>query len=813
MKINRGIFISMAAMMLLQCTACSAKNDEAKNEGTTGDSTTSTTVQTAVDGSSENIEIANMKVYEPEAMHYYYSTRRRLGLEENESIFNSEWCLAANGIYCSMGVDFEDGTHGNTLKFISYDDIRAVDDVNDLFLGSMEEREDDIGGEWQVITSEVVEGATFRYPRAYGDGAMVFAYTMPEDGGYSYKSVYIDENMHQELRDDVTEAMMQTDEVIDREVSNGWLNIVEAFESGSGAIYCMGYDDGSKNTVLCFYDNTCTKLSEVVLDYSVGAIIDEGDGHVAWLRRTTAGQRFVRCDVNEGSSSLTELALGSEVGTSKIYGCNGRNILWTQTSVYNVDGAGETLERRMDWNAAGVADGLYQRIYVADDGSMFAAKSVADGIALCSMYESDVVTNSEKTVLKIAVTSYTSEIYDEMARFFNGANSRYEVELVEYDDSNKFITSLTSKDGPDMISTDMIDLARFSAAGYLTDLYELMDMEDSIIKADELVPGVRDAYTYGGKLAAIPIIFTAGVIVGGEEFENIGTWNIDEFIRLMERNDKIVSSYTNTTNNYFTDIAGIYWAGEKDRLVDWENGVARFDSDEFVRFLKALDAYKPPVQMEDNELESVYWQNNQIYLHRDDIFNPYGTQIVRQTLGTDEPVYLGYPTGDIHSFSVQGDSFAISAFSDNKEGAWEFLQYLLRNADKLSESTGLNACFPTYLPKLNKILEKASVKEYERDAEWNILTDSNGNPVERPATIIYGGGWYGADIPIYAITDKDKEELWYIFDNIGFVEDSRSSTYQIYMDEIISFMEGKQTAEQTAATLQDRMTLMIDEQK
>lgn len=809
MKINRGIFISMAAMMLLQCTACSVKNDETKNEGITGERTTSTTVQTSADASSEAVEIANMKVSEPEAMHYYYSTWRKLGLEDNESIFDTDWCLAANGVYCDMSVDFEDGTYGDTLKFISYDDIRSVDDVNDLFLGSVEEREDDIGGEWQVITSEAVEGAILRYPRAYGDGAMVFAYTRQEDGDYSYKTIYIDENMHQELRDDVTEAMIQTDEVIAGKVSNGWLNLVEVFETNSGTIYCIGYDDGSKNTVLCFYDNACNKLSEVVLDYSVGTIIDEGDGHVAWLHKTTAGQRLVRCDVNEGSSSLTELALGSEVGTSKIYGTNGRNILWTQNSVYNVDGAGETLEHRMDWNAAGVSDGLYQRIYATDDGSIFAAKSVADGIALCSMYESDVVTNSEKTVLKMAVTSYTRETYDELARFFNGANSRYEVELVEYDDSNKFITSITSKDGPDMISTDMIDLAQFSAAGYLTDMYELMDREDSRIKSDDLVSGVKNAYTYSGKLAAIPVKFSAEVIVGGEEFKNMGIWNIDELINLMERNDRIVSSYTNTTKNYFTDIAGIYWAGEKDRLVDWENGVARFDSDEFMRFLKALGAYKPPVQMEDNESEAVYWQNKQIYLHRDSVFKTYDTQIIRAVLGTEEPVYLGYPTGDKTTFGVNGSSFAISAFSDNKEGAWEFLQYLLKNADKLPGDTE----FPTYLPKLNELLEEASVKEYERDAEWNILTDSNGNPVENPATIILGGGWYGADIPIYANTDKDNEELRYIFDNIGFVSDSMSPTYQIYMDEIISFMEGKQTAEQTAATLQDRMTLMIDEQK
>ena len=71
-------------------------------------------------------------------------------------------------------------------------------------------------------------------------------------------------------------------------------------------------------------------------------------------------------------------------------------------------------------------------------------------------------------------------------------------------------------------------------------------------------------------------------------------------------------------------MALIYWEGEKDRLLDWENGQAHFDSDEFVRFLEALENYNPPVQMS-NIAESVYWQKDEIYLHETLIFSIFDT--------------------------------------------------------------------------------------------------------------------------------------------------------------------------------------------
>ena len=88
-----------------------------------------------------------------------------------------------------------------------------------------------------------------------------------------------------------------------------------------------------------------------------------------------------------------------------------------------------------------------------------------------------------KTVLKLAVSKHSSSDFETLVRDFNASNSMYNVELIEYDDSYAFMTSLTSKDGADMISTDIIDMEQFAEKGYTADLYEFLNSTEIRLKS------------------------------------------------------------------------------------------------------------------------------------------------------------------------------------------------------------------------------------------------------------------------------------------------------------------------------------------
>lgn len=800
MKIFRGFLFSIAALTVFQCTACKPDNGDAVSDNTTENM--GSNVGQKMDSNTD------ISVLESEQTYYYYTAQHNILLDKNESIYDGEWCLGANGIYYGVDMDLGEEKNKSRLCFISYDDIKKMDDINDLFLGTSEVKSDNLDKYEYDISTEGLEGALYKWPCAYKDGAMVFASLVQADGTGIFKAVYIDENMKPNIIDDITDMVVQADNAIKSEDVSGYINKFYGFEDENGTIYCIGYDSGKK-TILCFFDAGSKKEDKLVLDYSVENMVYDGVKYINWLCKTSDEQMLVRYNIDEGAENMQ---LDNGIGSSKIYGCKDSNTLWTQSSVYVFDMHNNIMERMLDWNVGGVKNGLFDKVYISQDKTVFGASLTTDGICITGMYKSDVLTSSEKEILRLAVYAGMKTLYDEPVRLFNASNSRYQVELVEYADSSQFITGMASKDAPDMISADMINLAQFSAGGYLTDLYELMERDDSRVKAEDLLSSVADAYTYNGKLVAVPVTFTPKVIVGGDELENIENWNIDEFINLINRNDKIMTNYMYTTENYITDLALIYWVGEKDRLLDWENKAAHFNSDNFIAFLKALENYTPPVQM-GNIAESVYWQKNEIYLHEDYIL-PYSMQIIRAVIGTKNPVYVGYPTGDKTTFGVSStNSFAINAGSSNKEGAWEFLQYIIRNADSLISDTPLMAEFPIYLPKLNDLIDKASVKKYKREknAEWNIMTDSEGNPVEESVIGYAEDGDGGVSVDIYALDDKDRDELWYILDNIGFVEDSFSPAYKIYMEEIISFMSKTQDAQQTADALQDRMTLMLEE--
>ena len=818
MRINRFVLLGAAAAMIFQCSACKSNDNDMKSDITAGNvGAAGDTARRELDTSSAAGVSGGIAAIEPEAAYYYYTAQHSVKLEKNESLFDNEWCLGLNGLYYSVYTDMGDEGHATKLGFISYDDIRKLDDINDLFVGSSEKKDDnmreyeyDISSS-QIMSSDELNGAKYSKPCAYKNGAMVLASVEQEDGTHLFKAVYIDENMEFNIISDITDMVNQTDAVIADEDPSWYMNKFYGFESEDGTIYCMGSDSGKK-TVLCFFDDDGKLLDKVVLDYSAGNIVYGGNGNVSWLYKTSDAQTLAKYNVYEGADKLVNIPLDSAVGSARIYGCKNENVLWTQNSAYDFDMEDNAILRVLDWNTAGVRNGMFDTVCIAEDGTVFGASLTGDGISISGMYKSDIAINSEKVVLKLAVYNGMSDSYDSIVRFFNASNSRYQVELEEYADSSQFVTSMSSKNGPDIISTEMIDLAQFAANGYLTDIYELMDRNDSKVKAEDLLVSVMDANTYDGKLMAIPVTFNPYVLVGGDGLRNIENWNIDEFIRLIEKNDRIMTNYIYTTDNYVTDLALIYWEGEKDRLLDWENGQAHFDSDEFVRFLEALENYNPPVQMS-NIAESVYWQKDEIYLHETLIF-PYSTQEIRAIIGTQNPVYIGYPTGDKTTFGViSSTSFAINEASDNKDGAWEFLQYMIKNADNLMSDNALMSQFPIYVPKLNELIDSASVRQYTLDSDGNAVTDSNGNPIEKSMLSMNEDGDGGVSVSIYALSDKDREELWYILNNIGFVQGSYSSAYEIYMEEIMAFMSKTQNAHQTAEALQDRMTLMLEESK
>ncbi len=815
MKYRKSLLIMLAGAML--CSAC-AKNSGNSEVSDVVQGTSSYAVST--EGQSNNDGTSNednsvsdavnkadawISLIEPQTHNYYYAAEHQLETDEAEQIYDGSWCLAENGIYYVTNIIYDDYVEGK-LNFISYDDIAALDNKDNLLLGSLER-----GGRLAGFSREIaidVEGYGEAVPdcvSAYDDGAALMAHIREEQNDKDL-IIYLDGDNNIVKTVDVTEQEKTVQQLMQEEIEWAGTTKVQVFAGETGDIICSSYEE-RKKSILCFYTEDSTEVKKIVTDdYSIGNVIYDGTGSLYWLHGGTDGQKIVRYDINTGETS--EGSFDGMDESAYIYNGTAKPVLWSQNGIYQLDISAGTLFHVMNWNEAGVKNGIYDRMRIMPDGSIYAAKLAGGVISLCLLQESDVAVTDEKTVLKLAVTRYSSSDFGTLVRNFNASNSMYKVELVKYDDSYSFITSMTAKDGADMMSTDIIDMAQFAEKGYTADLYEFLDSADSVVKKDDILEGIRNVYTFDGSLAALPVTFSTIVLFGGDEF-NAADWDVDEFVKLIARNDKAVTNFMGNYIDYRYDLVYIYWSGMKDRLVDWKNMEAHFDTDEFVGFLNALKAYKLPMPTEnDSTPQAKYWSDDQIYLFRRNMGSPYELQLVRKIMGNDNPVILGFPTEDGSAFPINsGNSIAISAKSNNKEGAWQFIQYALKNSDVITKTKVDMQSFPVYIPLLNELLDEAMVKTYERDQDYEILLDKDGEPVEKQIMS------YIVDqdsVSIYAMDEADRESLWYIFDNIGMINDS-SPTTEIFDEELTAFIEGTQTAEQTARILQDRMTLMLEE--
>jgi hypothetical protein len=188
MRVNRFVLLGAAAAMIFQCSACKSNDNDMKSDITAGNvGAAGDTARRELDTSSAAGVYGGIAAIEPEAAYYYYTAQRSVKLEKNESLFDNEWCLGSNGLYYNIYVDRGDDGHVTKLGFISYDDIRKLDDINDLFVGSSEKKDDnmreyeyDISSS-QIMSSDELNGAKYSKPCAYKNGAMVLASVEQED--------------------------------------------------------------------------------------------------------------------------------------------------------------------------------------------------------------------------------------------------------------------------------------------------------------------------------------------------------------------------------------------------------------------------------------------------------------------------------------------------------------------------------------------------------------------------------------------------------------------------------------------------------
>lgn len=408
-----------------------------------------------------------------------------------------------------------------------------------------------------------------------------------------------------------------------------------------------------------------------------------------------------------------------------------------------------------NWHDCALADATVTSIVQCSDNTWLCASDF-DGKIWSIRRE---VISEGKQTLHIAAAVGSLEL-DELVKQFNRAH-RDCVAVIDYYPENAYdrlCTEMMAGDGPDVLDLTWLSLPLNSS--YLVDLYPYIDADPDVDR-DMFVPTVISSLELNGQLTSLPAAFvvltmTARVADVGERTD----WTIEELQNLWEQrtDDIFLMSGWMDRHNYLSWLATLT-TGD---FIDWENGTARYDSEDFIRQLQFCETLSDYVEYNDEVAEKP------CLVEFEDVQNLVRINGVRYNYKEDF-TYIGFPgDGEYGSFfDVNQLHFAISANSDKKDLAWEFIRLALtkKNQEMICDSWQLPIRMDVMDARIETVVGNVSDRQRFRQL------------IQKPLRFV----------------------------------SSNDTIHQIVTEEGEAYFDGQRTVEEAAERIQNRVTLFLSE--
>lgn len=302
---------------------------------------------------------------------------------------------------------------------------------------------------------------------------------------------------------------------------------------------------------------------------------------------------------------------------------------------------------------------------------------------------------------------------DLMVRWYNRYSRKYKVRIVVKQLEVSLVAELMQGEGPDLFDLSYMYTRQLDKIGAFEELSPYYK-SSSGINQEDILESVRKACTVNGKNVLVVPAFTLSVMAmrnpfPHEPWDNVSesrnaaselwntlceswnitqeSWNVWKFLEMGKSTPLLM--YQNS-EEFLMYCMG--WIQYGDHFLNYEKKECYFDSDEFRRILTecrdlpSYGSFTSNGTLDPDSLNSDYLFTN-ITLNRAAVYRTY-------------PI-VGYPGWNGAEYELRFAScFAMSSASKNKEGAWEFLEYLqseeMQNRIFWSFPTREN-CFERYL--------------------------------------------------------------------------------------------------------------------
>ena len=850
MKTYRVIAALLAIVMLLGVFAGCSKNSQETTDPANPGSTTGTKTETNDEKAASTSKYAYQAEYLP--------------IPDNVQYVNTSTISGSNLYFTGSIIDGKKTYTDENGEEIEYDNYRSALFKMDVETGDCTELT-----EFQL--PEVPEGwmgsTDLNTIQAGADGTLWAIY-----GSYTYRynppaDLAEDDSMYNYYEEGENKTGLLHLDADGKEIKR--IEFSQTDENGNSFYVSSFFVDNSGNVYLSdwqsvyIYDQDGNKKTTVDLGENGGDLCELKAGvvGVSYYKNDEAkpeesGRVFQEIDPATGKLTGDTVKL-PDVAYSFFPGDDVYDIYYDYNgNIYGYKFDTDTKDKVIDWIECDINSNNINSYSILPDGRVIAFESSYDDQAqknnmqLIVMTRVDAASVVNKTVLTFACMYLDWNMRDAIVKF-NRASNTHRIVVRDYSEYNtdddynagiqKLNTEMLSGKLPDMIdiNTYSMPVEQYAAKGFLTDLYELIDADADLSREDFVQPVLKALESADGKLYQLPRTFAVSTAIALDKVAgDYDTWNlaaVKDAMTKLQDGASVFDVYRTKS-----DILQTCISRNIDAFVDWENGSAHFDSDEFKALLEFANQFPETYDWEnatDEENDSAQNRMNSGKQLMTDMYVSSFEDMLYQLTGYNGGVkFVGYPSEDgtsNHTFQIDG-SIAISSTCADKTAAWNFMKQFLTE-DYQSGSNVWN--FPINQKAFDQKMKDAMTEEYQTDENGNVVKDENGNPIRIPkmtyyttdagggvafaattetaaSTVVIGGSGVNEDgsISIYAMTQEQADQILDLINATTAVYGYDESILNIISDEAAAYFAGEKSLDDTANMIQSRVNLYVAEQ-
>lgn len=386
---------------------------------------------------------------------------------------------------------------------------------------------------------------------------------------------------------------------------------------------------------------------------------------------------------------------------------------------------------------------------------------------------------------------------------YNRNNNQYHITVKNYSSLTDLYNAILAKETIDIIDLSGVNVEKLSKQGVLEDLGPYLEQSEAFARSDFL-DGILEAYTFEGSLVGIPETFMVRTVVGDQtRLGKDAGLTLEGLLAIAGSNPKAMP-FEGITREEMMQYLCMF---NEEVFIDYEAGECHFDSEQFKAVLEFVKRFPDSIGSGKEEVSLPgKIQNGDVLFAIADMKSLKSFQLYEAMFGKTAAC-VGFPTMDGKGGTLlfTDNTFGIAAGSENKSGAWEFIESVLaqESTDGMEKKDiydlyAANDRFPTLKKMLNVMIEY----RMERDRE---VVDKG-----RHFTTLYeDDGWM---FEYHAVTeDEIKVILDLLPDATPYFSVEDDVVINIINEEAGAYYSGQKSVGDVAGVIQNRVQLYLNE--